>query len=163
MEYPEIAIQGLINTLNDDQEAYQWLVQSEWKELAAFADIICSQNPKAIEFLIANKDKFSTVVNFLAALQKEDKAFELLLAGEDKEWAATVSAINGSEEAYDWLVKNNFQIFAKLADTLINNSASGHSGMGSIGGGGGFSGGGGGGFGGFGGGGAGGGGGGGSW
>ena len=162
MEYPQIAIQGLINTLNDDQEAYTWLVQSEWKELAAFSDIICCQNTKALEFLITNKDKFSTIVNFLAALQKEDKAFDLLMASEDKEWAAAVSAIHGSEEAYDWLLKNNFQIYAKLADTIINNSASSNSGIGSYGGGSGFSGGGSG-FGGFGGGGAGGGGGGGSW
>ena len=80
MEYPEIAIQGLINTLNDDQEAYTWLAQSEWKELATFSDIICCQNTKALEFLIANKDKFSTIVNFLAALQKEDKAFDFIVA-----------------------------------------------------------------------------------
>lgn len=164
MEYPEIAIQGLINSLDDDQEAYKWLTESKWKELAAFADVICSQNPQAIEFLLINKDKFSTIVNFLAALQKEDKAFDLLMSGGDKEWAATVSAVHGSDEAFEWLLKNNFQIYAKLADVMIKNAPSGRSGIGSYGIGGGFSGGaGGGGFGGFGGGGAGGGGGGGSW
>ncbi len=82
------------------------------------------------------------------------------MQGSDKEWAATVSAIDGDDQAYEWLLKNNFKVFTELADIFIENSARGTSG-----GVGGFSGGGsgGGGFGGFGGGGFGGGGGGGSW
>lgn len=121
MIYPEIAIQGLINALDDDQEAYQWLVESKYKELAALADYICSQNPQALQFLLVNKEKFATIVNFMAALQKEDKAFNLLMNSEDKKWAAVVNAVHGSEEATDWLVNNNFDIYAKLAMTLINN------------------------------------------
>ncbi len=161
MEYPEIAVRGLINCIDDDQEAYQWLSQSKWKELAAFADVLCCGNPRALEFLIINKNKFSTVVNFLAALNKEEKAFDLLMEGSDREWGAVVSAVHGDDQAFEWLQKHNFDIYAKLASVLIKNAPSGRSGgVGSFGGGGGF---GGGGFSGFGGGGAGGGGGGGSW
>ena len=138
MEYPEIAIQGLINSIDDDQEAYKWLSTSNWKELAAFADVFCSEDLKALQFLLSNKNKFSTIVNFLAALQKEDKAFDLLMKENDREWAAVVAVLHGSEEAYDWLIKNNFQIYANLADVLIKNIPSGHSGIGSYGGGGGF-------------------------
>lgn len=163
MEYPEIAIQGLINSLDGDDDAYKWLSTSNWKELAALADVFCSDDPKALQFLLGNKEKYSTTVNFLAALQKEDKAFDLLMKDSDREWAATVSAVHGSEEAYDWLIKNNFLIYTKLADVLIKNTPSGHSGLGSYGGGGGFGGGSSGGFGGFGGGSFGGAGGGGSW
>lgn len=148
MEYPEIAIQGLINSLEDDQKAYQWLSNSKWKELAAFADVLSSDNNKALQFLLNNRETFSTIINFLAALQKEDKAFDLLMDNNDKEWAATVSAAHGSEEAYKWLLENNFNIYANLADVLIKNSTSGSSGIGSFSGGSGSSGGG---FGGFGG------------
>jgi hypothetical protein len=121
MEYPEIAIQALINSLDDDQEAYIWLTGSKYKELAAFADYVCSQNPQALQFLLVNREKFATVVNFMAALQKEDKAFDLLMKNEDKKWAAIVNAVHGSSEASAWLVNNHFEIYAKLAETLISN------------------------------------------
>lgn len=161
MEYPEIAVRALINSLDDDQEAYKWLAESKWKELAAFADVVCCENTQALQFLLSNKTKYNTVVNFLAAFQKEDKAFDLLMKDSDREWAATVSAIQGDEDAYEWLLNNNFKIYAALADVFIKNTSSGNSGsVGGFGGGGGS---GGGGFGGFGGGGFGGGGGGGSW
>ncbi|MCX6294982.1 MAG: hypothetical protein NTX97_02765 [Bacteroidetes bacterium] len=162
MKYPETAIQGLINALDDDQEAYVWLSESKWKELAAFVDIVNSENTQALQFLLSNKEKFPTIVNFLAALQKEEKAFDLLMATNDREWAATVSSVHGDDEAYEWLLKNNFIIFTKLVDVLVKNTSSRGSGISSFGGiGGGSSGGGG--FGGFGGGSFGGGGGGGSW
>ena len=150
MKYPEIAIQALINTLGDDEEAYKWLTGSEWKELAALSDILDSgdNETQALEYLLQHKDKFSTIVNFIAALQKEEKAFNLLMI-DDKEWAATVSAVHGSEDAYEWLTNNNFLIFTKLADVLVKNISSRSSSV--IGGAGSFGGDGGGGFGGFGG------------
>lgn len=121
MDYPEIAIQGLINSLDDDQEAYKWLVKSNYKELAALADYICSENPQALQFLLVNKEKFETIINFIAALQKEKKAFDLLFRDQDKKWAAIANAVHGDNEAYEWLVNNNLIIYAKLADTLIDN------------------------------------------
>ncbi|MGZ4056234.1 MAG: hypothetical protein ACXVPU_04785 [Bacteroidia bacterium] len=164
MKYPEIAIRALINTIDDDEAAYKWLTESEWKELAAFNDVLYSEdNSQALEFLLQHKDKYATIVNFLAALESQDKAFELLMIN-DKEWAATVSAVHGSGDAYKWLENNNFLIFTELADVLIKYSptrrSSGIAGYAGYGGSGGF---GGGGFGGFGGGSFGGGGGGGKW
>ena len=149
MEYPEIAIRALINSLDDDEEAYKWLGMSKWKELGALSDSLTTDDTKALHFLLANKTKFPIVVGFIAALQREDKAFDALMKL-DKKWAAVTSAVNGDEDAYNWLKNNNFMIYAELADMLIQKSNSGSSGIGGISGGGGYSGGGGG-FGGFGG------------
>lgn len=122
MKYPEIAIKALINSLSDDEEAYKWLTESNWKELAAFDDAMyANNNSQAIEFLIQNKDKFSTIVNFLGALQNQDKAFDLLMKNNDTEWAATANAFHGSADAYEWLLNNNFELYTKLADILIKN------------------------------------------
>lgn len=162
MEYPDIAIKALINCINDDETAYDWLVKSEWKELAALADYFCSGNTQALTYLLKNKTTYGTLVNFLAALQKEDKAFELLMSSKEKQWAAVVAAAHGDEDAYQWLIDNNFETYAGLAEILIQKSSSG-GGFGISGGGSGFGGGSGGGFGGFGGGGFGGAGSGGSW
>jgi uncharacterized membrane protein YgcG len=127
MEYPDVAIKALINCLDDDQQAYEWLSKSKWKELAALSDYLSSGDEKALGYLLQNKEKFDTIVNFLAALQKEEKAFNLLMAKEDKEWAAVVASVHGSEEAYQWLIKNGFVIYAALAEILIQklNSGSG--------------------------------------
>lgn len=120
MKYPEIAIRALVNSLDDDEDAYKWLTESKWKELAAFDDAFYSNNnSQAIEFLIQNKEKFSTIINFFGALEKQDKAFELLMNNDDKEWAAVVNAYHGSSEAFDWLLNNNFKVYADLAEVLI--------------------------------------------
>lgn len=151
MEYPVTAIKALINSLNNDKEASKWLMDNRFRELAALSDFLNDGNQSAVEFLKQNKSKYTTIVNFFAALQNEDKAFDLLMKDTDREWAATVSAVNGYEEAYQWLIKNDFLIYCGLADVLIKNSGSRYSGgLTGIGIGGGFLGGGGG-FGGFGG------------
>ena len=146
MEYPEIAIKALIDSLDENEESYKWLTDNQFRELAALSDFLNDDSQTALEFLIQNKNKYITIVSFLAALQNEDKAFDLLMKGSDREWAAVVSAVHGDEEAYQWLIKNNFKVYAELADTLIENSGKGNSGnitgIGD-GGGGGFSGGGG--------------------
>jgi hypothetical protein len=122
MSYPDIAIQALINSLMNDEEAYTWLVNSEWKELAALDDALyANDNEAAINFLIGNKEKFATVVNFLGALKKQEKAFDYLMKN-DKVWAAVVNAVHRSGDAYDWLVKNNYDLYAKLAEVLIDNT-----------------------------------------
>jgi hypothetical protein len=127
MKYPEIAIRALVNSLDDDEEAYTWLAESKWKELAAFADAFYSDdNSRAIEFLVQNKDKFSTIVNFFGALEKEDAAFDMLMKNDDKQWAAVVNAFYGSSDAYDWLRNNNFDVYADMADVLIKNKPTRH-------------------------------------
>ena len=148
-KYPDIAIKAMINAIDDDEDAYKWLGESKYKELAAFVDVWTSDNTEALQFLLSNKTKFITIVNFIAALQEEDKAFNELMLN-DKNWAAVVSSVHGHDEAYEWLKKNNFSIFVELADMLIQKSVNSSSGIsGYSGGGGSF--GGGGGFGGFGG------------
>lgn len=162
MSYPDIAIKALNNAICDDQEAYQYLVQSKWKELAAFSDFICCRNTSALNFILRNRAKCPSVVAFIAALDKNEMAFNNLLK-KDPGLAAVVSyVIKGSEEAFSWLEKNGLEVYAELALTLSGVLRSGSDSYGSISfGGGGFSGGGG--FGGFGGGGFSGGGSGGSW
>jgi|GEM_PF-7001438 len=151
MDYPEIAIKALINALDEDEDAHNWLMDNSFRELAALVDFLNDDNQTALEFLKQNKSKYTTVINFLAALQNEDKAFDILMKDKDRKWAAIVSTVNGDEEAYKWLIKNNFKVYAELADALIENSKDSNSGgIGGIGGGGGYSGGTGG-FGGFGG------------
>jgi uncharacterized membrane protein YgcG len=118
MKYPEIAIKALINTIGDDEEAYKWLTESQYKELAAFYDVLYFGDESAANYLLKNKDKYPTIINFLAALNSEEKAFNLLMVN-DKEWAATVSAVHGSKQAYEWLVNNNFAIYVDLTDELI--------------------------------------------
>jgi len=164
MNYPDIAIKALNNALSNDQDAYHYLTQSKYPELAALADFICCENTTALNFLLRNRVKYPVILDFLAALGKNQRAFDALFK-KDKRLAAVVSyARNKNEEAYDWLERNSFVNYADLALTLSEILMSSNSGfLGSISGGsGGFSGGGGG-FGGFGGGGFSGGGSGGSW
>ncbi len=136
MDYPDIALKAFIDALDDNEDAYKFLSESKWKELAAFTDVFNSSDDTALKFLIVNKIKFPTIVNFLAALQNEEKAFQLLLIGTDKKWAAIVSSVHGSDEAYKWLEKNNLTIYTQIADVLIkNNHKGGYSGIGGMGGG----------------------------
>jgi uncharacterized membrane protein YgcG len=163
MNYPDIVILAFNNALSNDQEAYRYLAKSNHPELAALADFMCCENTTALNFILRNRIKYHLVVDFLAALGKNERAFKSLFK-KDKRLAAVVAySRHSDEQAYDWLERNNFQVYADLSLTLYevlrNNSGS----FGSISGGGGFSSGGGGGFGGFGGGGFSGGGSGGSW
>ena len=140
MEYPDIAIKAFIDSFDENEEAHKWLMDNHFLELAALSDFLSDDNQTALEFLKQNASKYATVVTFLAALQNEDKAFDLLMKDHDREWAATVSAVFGDEEAYQWLLKNNFKVYAELADVLIENSQKGNSsGITGVGGGGGSS------------------------
>jgi hypothetical protein len=122
MDYPVIAIKALINALDDDKQAYQWLTESKWKELAAFHDAMyASENEKAIVFLIQNQEKFFTIVHFFGAIHEQEKAFQLLMDNRDSAWAATASVINGSRDARLWLRRNNFDLYIELADVIIKN------------------------------------------
>lgn len=163
MNYPDIVIKAFNNALSNDQEAYRYLAQSKYPELAAVADFICCENTTALNFILRNKVKYAIAIDFVAALDNNKKAFYSLFK-KDKRLAAVVAyARFKDEEAYNWLEKNQFVVFADLAVTmsevLMNSSIT----FGNISGGGGFSGSSGSGFGGFGGGGFSGGGSGGSW
>ena|ERR1043166_6982558 len=122
MKYPDIALKAFINSLMDDEDAYNWLAGSEWKELAALDDALYAvDNSGAIEYLMTNREQIPTIFCFWGALNKSKEAFEQLMKN-DKEWAAIVNAVHRSEEAYDWLIANNFPLHAKIAEVLIDNT-----------------------------------------
>ncbi|MFL5764030.1 MAG: hypothetical protein ACJ77K_08825 [Bacteroidia bacterium] len=122
MKYPEIALQAFLNSVRDDESAYDWLAESKWKELAAVDDALYAvDNSGAIDYLMKNRSEFPTAFCFWAALCKNQEAFDELMKN-DREWAAVVNAAHRSEEAYDWLIGNNFPLHAKIAEALLDNT-----------------------------------------
>lgn len=121
-KYSDTAIKALISAIDGDQEANQWLMENDFKELSALKDVLNENNDSALHFLLSNKRIFPTIVNFIGALQQDDKARDELMITDDKVWAATASAVNGDEGATNWLLGNNFNIYADLANLLAKNS-----------------------------------------
>lgn len=118
MSYSDVVIKALNNALCDDQGAYDYLIQNNYAELAALTDYLCNDNTNAFNFILRNRSRFHIVVDFLAALGKNQKAFRSLFE-KDKRLAAAVYYVNyNDEEAYNWLEKNKFYCFLDLADII---------------------------------------------
>ncbi len=155
-EYSNIAMKALSSAIKRDDEAFDWLMANDNKELAALTDVLIYGNQEAMDWLKNNH--FNNLVSFVGALDEDEDAIIYLMTNEGKNWAATAEMVNGSESAPGWLHKF-FPSYGAFADALISCASHG-GGMGGFSGSGGSVGGG---FGGFGGGSFGGGGGGGKW
>lgn len=118
MIYPELVVRVLVDALNDDEEAFHYLSQSKYKEWAAFVDFLGSDHNEAFEFLLRNKEKFPLVFDFLAALNKQEGAFEKLMTLPEKQWAAVVNAVLKDSSAHDWLISNHYDVYCDLVDAL---------------------------------------------
>jgi uncharacterized membrane protein YgcG len=143
-EYSAKAMLALAATIRKDEEAFNWLLENDNKELAALADVLVYGQQDALEWLKTNH--FNQLVSFVGALEEDEDSINYLMMNDGKKWAATAEMVNGSETAPDWLQKF-YPSYGAFAEALISNSGrSGGIGIGGYGGGGG-----GGGFGGFGG------------
>ncbi|HET6991458.1 MAG TPA: hypothetical protein VFJ43_09050 [Bacteroidia bacterium] len=117
--YSQEAILALAAAIGRDDDAFNWLMENDNKELAALADVLLYRKSAALEWLKNNQ--FSIIVSFIGALGDEEDAINYLMLNHAKQWAATADLVNGNEEAQDWLAQF-FPHFGKLADSLISNS-----------------------------------------
>jgi hypothetical protein len=116
--YSTKAILALAAAINRNEEAFQWLLENDEKELAAFADVWVYWQADAMDWLKQNG--FNNLVAFIGALDEDDDSINYLMNNEGKNWAATAEMVNGSDTAPDWL-RQFFPAFGALADSLIAN------------------------------------------
>jgi hypothetical protein len=118
-KYSSEAMLVLTSAIARDEEAFEWLMQNDYKELAALVEVLLYQKQSPLNWLTENH--FNHVASFVGALNKDAEAIDYLLLNHGKQWAATADLVNGNREAQDWLMQF-FPDFVKLADALIDNT-----------------------------------------
>jgi hypothetical protein len=121
-KYSEKALLAFGTAVGCDNEAFDWLMNNDYKELGALTDVLVNDSPKAMEWL--KNYGFNHLVAFTGALLEEEDAINYLMENNGKNWLATAEMINGSDSAQNWLVQF-FPEFAKFAE-LMNENATGH-------------------------------------
>jgi hypothetical protein len=106
----------LARAINKNEEAYSWLLHNGFKELAALVDCFVYNNRKSYEWLV--DFEYSFLITFIDAAHEDQDAFNKLMNSNAREWAATINASNGNQDAINWLLKYNFNHFVELAKCI---------------------------------------------
>jgi len=115
-KYEVEPILRLAESLKDDNESYTWLKENDYKELAAFRDVILYANESAKDWLYDHN--FNILSAFLSAIANSDSAFDYMMKSDYKEWGAVFSILQGDEAALDWLLKHDLKHYGYLARVI---------------------------------------------
>ena len=119
--YPKNVIQYLTQWIAENNNAaYNWLVENNYPELVAMAAALYEDDnngdPPSLEWL-KQKNKF-ILVAFVKSVRENKDAFKWLIANKQFIWAAVANAVNKDEGAKKWLLNNRFEHYAKLAEKI---------------------------------------------
>lgn len=115
--YPPAAIAALTNYILEDDDAGAWLVKYHFHELVLLGGYLVRRESYLFNQLLA--DGHYQLAAFIDALLRKSDAFQYLLKGPHKVWAATVNATDGDEEAVKWLIKSGNVEYVKLSEAII--------------------------------------------
>jgi hypothetical protein len=118
-KYSPEAILALAIAIGRDEDAFNWLMENDNKELAALTDVLLYEKNEALDWLKNNH--FNLITSFVGALEEDKDAIDYLLLNHGKQWAAVADLVNGNDGAQEWLAQY-FPHFIKLADSLIDNT-----------------------------------------
>jgi hypothetical protein len=117
--YSSAPIAALINALDEDGDAFVWLIENKFPELALFAKYMRDEEGEDYDKLLNSDHR--ELAAFIDALHYGDSgAVNFLLSKKFNALAAVVNSVQGDREAYEWLLANQLPHYAKLADTLRN-------------------------------------------
>ena len=113
--YSTHSIDMFVRFVNQDPEAYNWLIANGYQELVATLEAV-RDDKKAFKFLMDNKH--FELAAFVNAIWDDDKAFRVLLDKKAIDWAACANFINGDEKAKEALIRVGKGHFVNLAIAL---------------------------------------------
>lgn len=119
INYTSQAMLALSAAMARDEEAFHWLMENDFKELAALVDALLYRKFSALTWLRENN--FQHIASFIGALKNDQEAIDYLMLNHGKQWAATADLVNGNEKAREWL-QQFFPQFIPFADSLLNNN-----------------------------------------
>ena len=133
INYNEKEIQFLVQAIKGEESCYQWLLNNNFRELAALYDYLMEDNSEAMNWLIFHK--YHIIAAFLCAIDNHSKSFVFLGQCKAFEWAATIGIIrNGKvDNGYQWLKKSNRIHFINLGLAIKSTIYNRRSGFGGIG------------------------------
>ena len=117
VNYPKEAIELLTQLVGGREENAKLLAAAGFPELTLIYDSL-NGNESIIPFLTSRKEFI--LASFLTSVLFQDKkAFDFLMKQKAPQWAATANAVNKDKNASQWLKKNNFSHYSKLADAIL--------------------------------------------
>ncbi|MCC6181714.1 MAG: hypothetical protein IT237_07770 [Bacteroidia bacterium] len=99
-----------------DVQAFNWLVENEYRELLATLDAI-RDDKNAFKFLIENK--YFELAAFVNAIWDDEKAFRFLIDRKAFDWAATANFINGDDKAKEALNRAGTAHFVAVGHAIL--------------------------------------------
>ncbi len=114
IKYTEKEINFLKDAIQGEESSYHWLLENNFRELAALFDYLMEDNSEAMNWLMFHK--YHVIAAFLCSIDNHSKSFAFLGKCKAFEWAATIGIIrNGKgDNGYTWLKKSNLIHFINL-------------------------------------------------
>ncbi len=113
--YSTHAIEQFVRYVNNETDAFNWLVENNYRELMAVLDAI-RDDKNAFKFLIESKQ--FELAAFVNAIWDDEKAFKFLIDRKAFDWAACANMVNGDDKAEKALVTHGKKHFAALAHAI---------------------------------------------
>ncbi len=113
--YSAFAIEQFTKYINNETEAFNWLVENNYRELIATLDAI-RDDKNAFKFLI--ESKYFILAAFSNAIWDDEKAFKFLIDQKAFDWAAAANMINGDEKAEMALNTHGKKHYAAMAHAI---------------------------------------------
>ncbi|MGZ3932566.1 MAG: hypothetical protein ACXVP0_14895 [Bacteroidia bacterium] len=114
--YSAYAIEMFTKHVFNDSEAFNWLVENNYRELIATLDAI-RDDKNAFKFLIESKQ--FELAAFVNAIWDDQKAFRFLIDRKAFDWAACANVINGDDKAEEALKRAGKEQYAYLAKAIL--------------------------------------------
>ncbi|MES2515105.1 MAG: hypothetical protein V4580_13220 [Bacteroidota bacterium] len=114
--YSTFAIEQFGKHIHGDVEAFNWLIENNYRELIATLDAI-RDDKKAFQFLI--EGKFFELAAFANSIWDDSKAFKFLIDQKAFDWAACANFINGDDKAEEALRRSGKAHFVALAHAIL--------------------------------------------
>jgi len=117
--YTPNTIIALSQFMLGDEDAGEWLVKHDCKELTWLASFIMNRDSNNTAYSALIENEHYQLAAFIDALLGDNDAFKYLLNSDHKVWAATANAFNEDHEAMEWLKKTGNTHFARLAGVIV--------------------------------------------
>jgi hypothetical protein len=114
--YSTFALEQFGKHIHGDVEAFNWLINNEYRELIAVIDAV-RDDKKAFKFLIDGKHMI--LAAFVNAIWDDAKAFKFLIDMKAFDWAACANIINGDDKAEAALLRAGKQHYVAIAKSIL--------------------------------------------
>lgn len=114
--YSTFALEQFGKYIHGDVQAFNWLINNNYQELAAVLDAI-RDDKNAFKFLI--EGKHFELAAFVNAIWDDSKAFKFLIDRKAFDWAACANFINGDDKAEAALKRAGKHHFVAIAHAIL--------------------------------------------